>query len=83
MHGNVFIAMQQGMVDFGRYPNDAVSEVTAKHTISAFDRDIAISKIRDRLLQLDGEPLVILLRDLRDAAMRHGADDVVELTGIE
>jgi hypothetical protein len=79
LHGAV-VVMKEGVVDFGRYPPAAVTEVATKHTIHAFDRLITVSKIRMRLLLLDGDALTNLLRDLHDAAVRHGADDVVELT---
>jgi aspartyl/asparaginyl beta-hydroxylase (cupin superfamily) len=74
-----FVAMQDGIVDFRRYPLSAVNEVAARQAIYAVDQTIAISKIRDRLLRLDGLALKVLLRDLQQAAERHGIDDVVEL----
>jgi hypothetical protein len=75
------VAMQEGVVDFGRYPDAALQEVAAKQLVNSADRVIIISKLRTRLLNINGAALLQVLQDLHEAAMRHGADDdVVVLT---
>jgi hypothetical protein len=73
------VVMREGVVDFARYPDAAIHELT-KYSFAAVDRTTAINKIRNRLLQLDGNALKELLHDLHDAAARHGVKNVVELT---
>ena len=74
------VVLQEGFVEFDRLPSAAIQEVAKKHTIVGVDRSIIIHKLRDRLLYIDGAPLHTLLRDLQDAAIRHGVEDAVELT---
>lgn len=74
------VVMREGAVDFGRYPEAAINDLTSIHLLTEVDRIVAINKIRNRLLRLDGDALTSLLQELRDAAARHGAEDVVELT---
>ena len=75
-----FVVTKEGIVEFSRYPEAAINDLRSKHSFTAVDRTIAIKKIRNLLLRLDGDDLKILLRELRDAAARHGVKDVVELT---
>ena len=75
------VAMQEGIVDFGRYPEAALREVAARQAVNSADPARIVALLRTRLLHVNGTALLSVLRDLHDAAMRHGADsDVVILT---
>lgn len=75
------VAMQEGIVDFGRYPDAALREVAAKQAVNSADPTRIIALLRTRLMHVNGTALLSILHDLHDAATRHGAEsDVVVLT---
>lgn len=79
------VATRDGIVRFTYYPDAALREVAYKHALLGMvsDRGLIINRLRARLLRVDGPVLIELLRDLHDAAVRHGVDDAVELTADE
>ena len=72
------LAMREAIIDFGNYPDDALNEVAQQQAFSG-DRIAVIASLRNRLLNLDGPALMVLLQLLHDAAQKHGAPDVVEI----
>jgi hypothetical protein len=79
MRDSGIIAMQEGFVDFGRYPDAALHDIAIKRSYTG-DRVILIGKLRRLLLLGESKFVEHVLTDLHDAAVKHGAEDVVVLT---
>jgi hypothetical protein len=75
------VVTEEGSVDFAKVPNLALRDVANKYCMAVTEPEIVSTLLRNLLLHASGRALINILKDLRDAAIRHGAGDSVVLTG--